>query len=191
MCLDCGCGEPGNDHGDPAHLLLHALQAAADASGVSLAAAASNILRTVTGTLDNEDEPQDGPPDQFLYGVAYQAGPDPRIRTGADGGRDYFTPRSLELAAWSFMLGGHQHGLFHADGTEGAARTVESGIYRNPIPWVIDDDLIVRKGDWTVGVLVDDEGWALHQQGKIGGLSPQGGGKRRRPIRRRNPFGNA
>lgn len=182
MCLDCGCGEPGNDHGDPRHLLIAALQAAADASGVSLAVAASNILRTVTGTL-GDDEPQDGPEDQFLYGVAYQAGPDPRIRTGADGGRDYFTPRSLELAAWSFMLGGHQHGLFHADGTEGAARTVESGIYRNPIPWVIDDDLIVRKGDWTVGVLVDNEGWALHKQGEITGLSPQGAARRRKPNR--------
>ena len=181
MCLDCGCGEPENDHGDHRHLTLADLQAAADASGVSLAVAAANILRTITGTL-GDDEPQDGPPDQFLLGVAYQAGPDPRIRTGADGGRDFFSPRELEKAAWSFMLGGHQHGLFHADGTEGAARTVESGIYRNPIPWVVSDDLIVRKGDWTLGVLVNDEGWALHKQGKIGGLSPQGGGKRRRPT---------
>lgn len=188
MCLDCGCGEPENDHGDPAHITLAVLQAAADASGVGIYVAASNILRTITGTL-GDDELQDGPPDQFLYGIAYQAGPDPRIQVGADGGRDYFAPRALELAAWSFMLGGHQHGLFHADNSEGAARTVESGIYRNPIPWVIDDDLIVRKGDWTVGVLADDEAWALHGQGKIGGLSPQGGAKRRRPRPRSNPFG--
>lgn len=180
MCLDCGCGEPDNDHDDPAHITLAELQAAADASGVSLAVAASNILRTVTGTLDDDDEPQDGPEDQFLYGLAYQAGPDPLIKTGADGGRDCFTPRSLELAAWSYMLNGPQTGLFHAAGTEGVAKTVETGIYRNPIPWVIDDNLIIRKGDWTLGVLVNDEGWSLYKQGKIGGLSPQGAARRRR-----------
>lgn len=190
MCLSCGCGLADDDHGNPAHITLADLQAAADASGVGIYTAAANILRTITGTL-GDDEPQDGPPDQFLYGVAYQAGPDPRIQRGADGGRDWFSPRELELASWSFMLGGHQHGLMHMDGTEGAARTVESGIYRNPIPWVISDDLIVRKGDWTMGVLVNDEAWALHKQGKIGGLSPQGGGKRRRRVPRANPFGIA
>lgn len=181
MCLDCGCNEPENDHGDPAHITIAGLQAAANASGVSLVTAASNILRTVTGTLDSNDEPQDGPEDQFLYGVAYQAGPSPRIQRGADGGLDMFSPRELEKAAWSFMLGGHQHGLFHADGTEGVAKTVESGIYRNPVPWVISDDLIIRKGDWTLGVLVDDKGWSLYKQGKVGGFSPQGGAKRRNP----------
>lgn len=182
MCLDCGCNEADNDHGDSAHITLTDLQAAAEASGVSIYVAASNILRTITGTL-GDDEPQGGPPDQFLYGVAYQAGPDPRIQRGADGGRDMFSKRELELASWSFMLGGHQHGLFHADGSEGVAKTVESGIYRNPIPWVISDDLIVRKGDWTLGVLVNDEGWDLYRQGKIGGLSPQGAARRRRPSR--------
>lgn len=181
MCLDCGCGDLDNDHGNPAHLTIADLQAAADASGISLVMAASNILRTVTGTL-GDDELPDGPEDQFLYGVAYQAGPSPLIRRGADGGLDMFSARELEKAAWSFMLGGHQHGLFHADGTEGTAKTVESGIYRNPVPWVISDDLIIRKGDWTLGVLVNDEGWALYKQGKIGGLSPQGAAKRRSPT---------
>jgi hypothetical protein len=181
MCLDCGCGDLDNDHGNPAHLTIADLQAAADASGISLVMAASNVLRTVTGTL-GDDEPQDGPEDQFLYGAAYQAGPSPLIRRGADGGLDMFSARELEKAAWSFMLGGHQHGLFHADGTEGIAKTVESGIYRNPVPWVISDDLIIRRGDWTLGVLVNDEGWALYKQGKIGGLSPQGAAKRRSPT---------
>jgi hypothetical protein len=183
LCLDCGCGEFENDHGNPAHLTISALQAASDASGVGLAVAAANILRTVTGTL-GDDEPYDGPEQHFLYGVAYQAGPDPRIAKGADGGRDFFSPRELELASWSFMLGGHQHGLFHLDGTEGVAKTVESGIYRNPIPWVISDDLIVRKGDWTIGVLADDNTWMLHKAGKITGLSPQGVARRRRRVTR-------
>lgn len=182
VCLDCGCGELENDHGDGRHILIGDLQAAADASGVSLVRAAANILQTITGTLeDNEPEPE-GPERHFLYGVAYQPGKDPRIAKGVDGGRDWMTPESLELAAWSFLLNGHQHGLFHLDGTEGVAKTVESGIYRNPIPWIVSDDLIVRKGTWTVGVLVDDKGWALHKQGKLGGLSPQGIARRRRPA---------
>lgn len=150
---------------------------------MGLATAAATILRSVTGTLGDDAPDADGPEDQFLYGVAYQAGADPRISKGQDGGRDYFEPRELEKAAWSFMLGGHRHGLFHMDGTEGVARTVESGIYRNPVPWVVDDDLIVRKGDWCVGVLADDNVWALHKQGRITGLSPQGGGKRRRIVK--------
>jgi len=160
------------------------LQDAADAAGISLVRAAANILQTVTGTLeDNQPEPP-GPEQHFLLGVAYQPGRDNRIMKGRDGGRDYFTPAELEKAAWQFMLDGQQHGLFHLDGTEGVAQTVESGIYRNPIPWVVDDDLIVRKGTWTVGVLVDDVGWQQHKQRRIGGMSPQGVAKRRRYRRR-------
>lgn len=179
MCLDCGCGEDLNDHGDPAHLTISALQAAAEASGVSVAVAAANILRTVTGTL-GEDEPEDGPERQFLAGVAYQAGRRPEIAKGLDGGRDFFSAPELERAAHSFMLGGHQHGLFHVDGTEGAARTVESAIYRNPVPWVVSDDLIVRKGDWYLAAILDDPAWKLYKSGKIGGFSPQGVARRRR-----------
>ena len=146
--------------------------------------AAANILQTVTGTLeDNEPEPE-GPEQHFLLGVAYQPGMDPRIQKGQDGGRDYFTPQELERACWSFSLNGRQNGLFHLEGTEarGVAKTVETGIYRNPIPWVVSDDLIVRKGTWTLGVLVDDPTWKLHKEGKIGGLSPQGIARRRRPA---------
>jgi hypothetical protein len=112
--------------------------------------------------------------------VAYQPGRDPRIAKGVDGGRDYFTPAELEKAAWSFMLNGQQHGMFHLDGTEGAAQTVENYIYRNPLPWIVGDDLIVRKGTWLQGLLVDDKGWELHKQGRVGGLSPQGAAVRRR-----------
>lgn len=181
MCLDCGCGELENRHGDSRHITLDDLAAAAAASGVGVAVAAATILRSVTGTLGDDEPDPDGPEDRFLYGIAYQAGFDPRIAKGLDGGRDAFSPRELERAAWSFMLGGHRHGLFHLDGTDdGAVRTVETGIYRNPIPWVVSDDLIVRKGDWTIGVLTDERVWRLHKQGKIDGLSPQGGAKRRR-----------
>lgn len=183
MCLSCGCDQPASTHGSKANITLAGLQAAADVAGISLVRAAANILQTLTGTLeDNEPDPE-GPEQHFLLGVAYQPGRDPRIAKGMDGGRDYFEPWELERAAWNFMLHGQQHGLFHLDGTAGVAKTVESGIYRNPLPWIVSDDLIVRKGTWTVGVLVDDKGWDLHKQGKIGGLSPQGTARRRRPRR--------
>lgn len=183
MCLDCGCGEFENDHGDPAHLTVAALQAAADASGVGLAVAAANILRTVTGTL-GEDEPGDGPAQQYVCGIAYQSGPDPRIAKGLDGARDYFEPAELEKACFSFMTSGQQAGLFHLDGTLGHAQPVENYIYRNPVPWVLGPDLIVKKGDWLQGYLLDDRAWDLVKAGKVSGLSPQGVARRRKRTRR-------
>jgi hypothetical protein len=139
---------------------------------------------------------------QFCYGIAYQAGRDPRIAKGQDGGRDFFTEAELEKAAWSFMLKGQQHGLFHLEGTEGAARPVESGIYRNPVPWLVSDDMqiqkalaeigaeverlagpddiVMRKGDWGLGALLDDSAWQLRKDGKVNGWSPQGIARRRR-----------
>jgi Putative phage serine protease XkdF len=179
-CLDCGCGLLADRHGDGRHLTIDDLQAAAEASGISLVRAAANILQTVTGTLcDNDPEP-DGPVRQFLAGCAYQCGPTSRIAKGVDGGRDFMTAPELERAAWNFMLKGQQHGLFHVDGTEGAARTVESAIYRNPIPWVISDDLMIRKGDWYIGALLNDTAWSAYEAGRIGGFSPQGVARRRR-----------
>lgn len=183
MCCSCGCGIPDDDHGAAGAITLADLQAAADAAGISVVRAAANILQTVTGTLEDNQPDPEGPEQHFLLGVAYQPGRDPQIAKGVDGGRDFFTPAELEKAAWQFMLDGQQHGLFHLDGTEGVARTVESGIYRNPVPWVVADDLIVRKGTWTVGVLVDDRGWELHRQGRIGGMSPQGVARRHRYSR--------
>lgn len=139
---------------------------------------------------------------RFLLGIAYQAGPDPRIAKGADGGRDFFTEAELEKAAWSFMLNGQQHGVFHIEGTEGAGRPVESGIYRNEVPWVVSDDadvrkvlaelaaeaeacagpddLIVRKGDWCLGSILNDPAWQAYKAGKFSGWSPQGTARRRR-----------
>ncbi len=181
LCLSCGCGNGDDSHGGSGGITFGRLQAAADAAGISLARAAANILQTVTGTLeDNYDEPE-AEEQHFLFGAAYQPGRDPRIAKGQDGGRDWVSPRSLERAAWNFMLDSRQHGLFHLDKTEGAAQTVESGIYRNPVPWVVSDDLIIRKGTWTIGMLVDDAGWRLYKEGKIGGLSPQGIARRHGP----------
>lgn len=182
MCLDCGCNEPSNDHGDPRHITIDELQAAADASGVSIYVAAANILRTLTGTL-GDDEPEDGPPARFVLGLAYQAGRDPRIQKGADGGRDFFAPAALEKAAWSYLRQGAEVGLFHSDDPAaiGRATAVESYVYRNPVPWVVSDDLVVKKGDWVLGAILDPGAWELYKQGRITGWSPQGHARRITP----------
>lgn len=121
------------------------------------------------------DEPQ-----RYVLGIAYQAGPDPRIAKGADGGRDYFTEAELEKAAWSFLRNGPRVGLFHLDGTDdgGAAQVVESYIYRGP-DWDLGDGIVAKSGDWLVGAILSPKAWQAVQDGRIAGLSPQGTAKRR------------
>lgn len=34
MCLDCGCKQPNDNHGDPRHITYEQLQAAAQASNI-------------------------------------------------------------------------------------------------------------------------------------------------------------
>ena len=120
-------------------------------------------------------------PDQrFVMGIAYQAGRDPRIQKGADGGRDYFTPEELEKAAWSFLRNGPVTGTFHVDGTEGAATVVESGIYRGP-DWDTGTGVVVKAGDWIVGAILDEPAWRLYKAGRVTGWSPQGQARRVRP----------
>jgi hypothetical protein len=43
MCLDCGCGEPNESHGDPRHITMDTIRAAADASEISVDEAIKNI----------------------------------------------------------------------------------------------------------------------------------------------------
>ncbi|MGW2371671.1 XkdF-like putative serine protease domain-containing protein [Kitasatospora sp. NPDC001683] len=114
---------------------------------------------------------------RYVLGVAYQAGPDPRIQRGADGGRDYFSPDELEKAAWGYLPLGAEVGLFHTDGTTGAATVVESYIYRGP-DWDIGDGLVVKAGDWLVGAILDEPAWQLYKSGRITGFSPQGTARR-------------
>lgn len=125
------------------------------------------------------------PEQRFLLTIGYQAGPDPRIQRGADGYRDYFTPEELEKAAWSLLRSGAPTcGLYHVDGTEGAAEIVESMIWRAD-PWLIKavdgTQVTVKAGDWLAGLLCDQAAWDLYKRGRIGGVSPQGAAKRRRP----------
>jgi hypothetical protein len=116
---------------------------------------------------------------RYVLGVAYQAGPDPMIKRGADGGRDFFSPEELEKAAWKFLKNGPESGLFHADGTEGAATVVESYIYRGP-DWDLGD-VVVKSGDWLVGAILDEHAWQLYKSGRVTGWSPQGSARRITP----------
>lgn len=52
MCLTCGCGVGFDDHGDPRHITDADLAAAADAAGITPAAAAGNILAARTPPTD-------------------------------------------------------------------------------------------------------------------------------------------
>lgn len=120
---------------------------------------------------------------RYLLGLAYQAGPDPRIQRGADGGRDYFEPDELEKAAWTFIPGGAQVGLFHGpDETLGHFTVTESYIYRGP-DWDLGDGVVVKAGDWLIGGICDEVAWRLHKEGKVTGFSPQGTAKRRAATR--------
>jgi hypothetical protein len=62
MCLDCGCGQPNDDHGDPRHITMQEIEDAAKASGISPREAVQNIqhgfqqaqagMQSRTGTMD-------------------------------------------------------------------------------------------------------------------------------------------
>ena len=45
MCLDCGCGEPNERHGDDRHITMDDVKAAAQASEISVDEAARNIAQ--------------------------------------------------------------------------------------------------------------------------------------------------
>jgi hypothetical protein len=46
MCMSCGCKQPNEDHGDDRNITMDALQQAADAAGISVDEAASNIVES-------------------------------------------------------------------------------------------------------------------------------------------------
>ena len=47
MCLDCGCGKPNDQHGDPNHLTMEQVEKAAKASKISVDEAAKNITKAM------------------------------------------------------------------------------------------------------------------------------------------------
>jgi hypothetical protein len=117
---------------------------------------------------------------RYVLGLAYAAGPDPLIKRGADGHRDYFTADELEKAARTFLRkGAMQVGIMHVDGTVGHAEVVESYIWPSEDPFIYKGEIVANKGDWLLGMLLDEQSWALVKSGQLTGFSPQGSGKRR------------
>jgi hypothetical protein len=47
MCLNCGCGQPDEDHGNPANITADDLRAAGDANGQSLRESTQHIVEAV------------------------------------------------------------------------------------------------------------------------------------------------
>lgn len=114
---------------------------------------------------------------RFIVALAYQAGPDPQIQKGLDGGRDYFTAEELEKAADSFARNGMGGGTFHLDGTSGEFEPTRSWIHLGPDWTVTGPDgsvTVVKAGDWLVGGYLSEQAWELYKRGRITGLSPQG-----------------
>lgn len=120
---------------------------------------------------------------RYLLTVAYPA-MKADVSVAADGHRDFAPPDVIEMAAWNFMRKGARLGLWHQDGHDDAATTVESYIYRGP-DWTVTaadgSEQLIKSGDWLLGVICSPETWSLYQRGEVGGVSPQGGARRRIP----------
>ena len=67
MCMNCGCGQPNEDHGNPANITAQDLQRAGDANGQSLRESAQHIIETVE-QMDASGREGEG-------GLAQPAGP--------------------------------------------------------------------------------------------------------------------
>ncbi|HET9850955.1 MAG TPA: hypothetical protein VFP56_00450 [Candidatus Limnocylindrales bacterium] len=67
MCMNCGCGQPDEDHGNSANITAQDLQRAGDANGQSLRESAQHIIETV--------ERMDAPGRAGERGLAQPAGP--------------------------------------------------------------------------------------------------------------------
>ena len=132
------------------------------------------VTDTIEGRVCKADEE-----DQFLLMVAYS--PNMMPLRGADKHIDVASPRVIEKGAWSFMAKGAKTGMWHSEGHGDEAICVENGIYRNPVPWDVYEDgtFLVKMGDWLVGFILSDYAWGLYKSGQIGGVSMQGGARRK------------
>jgi hypothetical protein len=108
MCLSCGCNAPRNDHGDSRNLTIVDLRSAADAAGITIDQAATNISAAISkGTslksafdsayvscqvVKSSDERR------YTLGLAYPS-MKPDVSVAADGHRDFVGPDALETTA--------------------------------------------------------------------------------------------
>jgi hypothetical protein len=83
MCMNCGCGQPHEDHGKPENITLADLQKAGAANDQSLRESAQHILETAQLVVDEPASDR---------GLAQPAGPGGATTAGSNGGRG--TPAS-------------------------------------------------------------------------------------------------
>lgn len=111
------------------------------------------------------------------------------VEVALDGHRDFASKAVVEDAAWNYMRNHREVGTFHPEfsgrGESGsAAEVVESYIYRGP-DWTVKaadgSEVLIKAGDWLGGFIWSEPAWADIQAGKIGGVSPQGKARRRKP----------
>jgi hypothetical protein len=116
------------------------------------------------------------------------------IGRALDGHRDFASKAVVQEAAWNWMRNYRKVGAFHtpeqaaaAGGVllqEGAAEPVESYIYPGP-DWTLKavdgSEQVIKSGDWLAGFIWEPEPWKLILAGRIGGVSVEGGARRRKP----------
>ena len=78
MCMNCGCGQPHDDHGKSDNITLEDLRLAGDANGQSLRESAQHILETTQLVADEPSSDR---------GLAQPAGPGGAATAGSQGGR--------------------------------------------------------------------------------------------------------
>ena len=112
------------------------------------------------------------------------------IATALDGHRDFASKAVVEDAAWNYMRNYREVGTLHTAVTgqgipAGAAEVVESYIYRGP-DWAVKaadgSEVVIRAGDWLGGFIWTPEALADIKAGDLGGVSVEGGAKRRKPT---------
>lgn len=132
---------------------------------------------------------------RYTLDVAYPADK-ADVAIALDKHKDFASKAVVEDAAWNYMRNYRQVGLCHtpdqaaAVGTQlaqdGAAELVESYVYRGP-DWTVKaadgTEQLIKAGDWLVGFIWVPAAWDLIKSGKIGGVSVEGGAKRRKPTR--------
>jgi|HubBroStandDraft_6_1064221.scaffolds.fasta_scaffold03839_2 hypothetical protein len=190
MCLTCGCGRSDDAHGDSRHITLTDLRSAAEAANLSVLDAATNLTKAislVSKTIDRGDVAglviKADDTKRFLLTVAYPAWK-PDVAVAADGHIDVAPADVVERACWNFMRKGARLGMYHQRDVTDEAEVVENYIYRGD-PWVIKaangTEQLVMPDDWLVGIVCSPSTWSLYKSNAIGGVSPQGGARRRSP----------
>lgn len=110
---------------------------------------------------------------RYTLGLVYKA-------NVPDAHGEYMTREELRKAAWNYAVNSRKVGLFHMDGTGGHGVPVDSFLWPDGAPdWEVkgadgEPVVVVKSGDWLMGVVWSPPAWQLIKSGRINGLSMQG-----------------